>query len=81
MDIWWEGVDDGQYDCSRIGRTCWLRTLILSADDSLIDAIDVFVAPISLSGMNVCMISGDSNGLLSDDPSVAFTRNLSKTKI
>lgn len=22
VDIWWEGVDDGQYDCSRIGRTC-----------------------------------------------------------
>lgn len=50
---------------------------ILSAD-SLIDANDVVAGPMSLIGKNRCNISGDSNGLLSVDPNVAFTKYLPK---
>lgn len=49
---------------------------ILSADN-FIDAIDVVAGPMSPIGRNRCKMSGDSNGLLSVDPNVAFTKNLS----
>lgn len=49
---------------------------MLSASDNLMDAIEVVAAPMSLSGKNDCMMSGESSGLLSEDPRVALTRNL-----
>lgn len=48
----------------------------LSPDESFIDAIEVVAAPMSFTGINRCMMSGDSSGLLKVEPSVAFTRNL-----
>lgn len=48
---------------------------MLSADN-FIDAIDVVAAPMSFIGINCCKMSGDSNGLLSVDPSVALTKKL-----
>lgn len=56
-------------------RTCCDFVFILSADN-LMDAIDVVAGPISPIGINRCKISGDSNGLLKVEPSVAFTKNL-----
>lgn len=70
----------GQNDVCRMGRTwCpWVvRTLMLSAEESLMEAMEEFLAPTSLSGIKVCIMSGDSKGLFSKElPSVALTRNL-----
>lgn len=67
----------GQNELCRMGRTWWpVRTFMLSAEESLIDAIEEFLATTSPSGMNVCMMSGDSRGLFSEDPIVALTRKL-----
>lgn len=49
----------------------------LSTEDSLIDAIDVVVAPMSCIGSSSCMTSGDSMGLLKGVwPNAEFTRRL-----
>lgn len=71
----------GQNEVCRMGRT-WCpmmldRMLMLSAEESFMEANEEFLAPTSLSGIKVCMMSGDSSGLFREElPRVAFTRNL-----
>lgn len=74
-ELWLEVEVELEKDARRMWRTCCDLLLILSAD-SLIDAIDVVAAPMSHNGKNACNISGDSNGLLTAELRVAFTKSL-----
>lgn len=60
-------------------RTCCDRDAMLSAD-SLMEAMDWVAARRSLLGKIRWNRSGDSSGLLTAEPSVAFTRNLRPIK-